>query len=110
MAGDTRFQFVETLSQFLVFDQHLTQSDKGSHYKDTHFDSTRAIQDARSHMRAVFGKDAWQVWRKFEPGEVITFCDDILFLFLCQHEGKIDWKTFEITLNCLIENTRLHPA
>jgi hypothetical protein len=98
VAGDTRFQFVETLSQFLVFDQHLTQSDKGSHYKDTHFDSTRAIQDARSHDGAVFGKDAWQVWRKFEPGEVITFCDDLLFLFLCQHEGKSTGKRSRLRL------------
>ena len=55
------FELCKTARQFLVRSEHLTKLDEGAHHIDTHFDRARAVEDRRSHDRAMFGEGVRRV-------------------------------------------------
>jgi hypothetical protein len=60
--------------------------------------------------RPVFGKRVGHSTGEFQPGEVVTICDHLLFLGLGQLKPEIAGEPLKISFDRLIERLRVGPV
>lgn len=89
---------------------YFAHPDESANDENTGFYGPLGIEDGSRHNGPVFRVSEWQDGREFQAGEVVTLCDNLLFLLSCYSKGEILRKPRRIAFYGLIQRPCGYPV
>jgi hypothetical protein len=100
----------EFFQDFCLPSQEFTLLDECPDDMDTHLYGLRAVEDIGSHERPVLGEGVREVFRKLQPGKVVTICDHLLLFLVGQLQDEILREPLRVAFDRLVQGLGRHAV